>query len=295
MKKIILFFCLAVLPHTVNAKLLVVSTLPVFDGLVAQIGGDLVDHKSLAPLGQDPHFIDAKPSYVSLLAKADALVESGKGLESGWLAALLNQASNPKLREQGRINLSSNITMLDVVPSADRSQGDIHPDGNPHFWYDPRNVLIMAETIANKLAEQDISNAISYKSNLASFSTKLKGKIKNWNEQLKSSRGKSLITYHKSLSYFSAFAGMPILDTIESLPGIPPSSARLLSLVDKIKTDPVVMILGEEWYPAKDGKFLGEKTGIPFALIAEIGQDYIADFSRLVDTVTGPGNSDHSY
>lgn len=287
MKKIILFFCLAVLPHTVNAKLLVVSTLPVFDGLVAQIGGDLVDHKSLAPLGQDPHFIDAKPSYVSLLAKADVLVESGKGLESGWLTALLTQANNPKILDKGRINLSAGIKMLDVLPTADRSQGDIHPDGNPHYWYDPNNALIMAETIASALAEHDPQNALQFKNNLATFSLHLKAAIKKWNEQLVSVKGKSLITYHKSLSYFSQYAGLPILDTIESLPGIPPSSARLLTLVEKMKGATVAMILGEAWYPAKDGKFLSEKTGVPFAIIAEIGENYLNDFSQFIATICG--------
>lgn len=276
--------------NNAEAKLRVVSTLPIFDGLVAKISGDRVDHKSLASGGQDPHFVDAKPSFVSELARADVLVDGGLGLEDGWLPDLVHQSANPKIQSGavGRINLSRGLKILETSSSADRSQGDVHPQGNPHVWLDPRNVLIMTSTIAGKLSALDPDGKATYTANLKSFQLSLKTAITRWTAALKPYAGTPIVSYHKSFAYFSAFSGLRILDTIESLPGIPPSSSRLVNLAALIKNGKVRVILGETWYPIKDGKFLSENTGVPFHVLAECGVDYIACYDKIVSVIASP-------
>lgn len=286
-----IFFYLSTTLSPARAELRVISTLPVFDSLVNTIGGDRVDHQSLALPGQDPHSVEAKPSFVTALARADILVDGGLGLEDGWLPVLVRQAANPGLTPgaPGRVHLSKGIKILEIPgASADRSQGDIHPQGNPHIWLDPRNLFVMAENLATTLSLQDPEGKAVFATNLSAFKQNLQRAIARWSSRLKPLAGSTIVTYHRSLSYFAGFAGITVLDTLEPLPGIPPSSSRLIELASTIQSGKVRVILGEAWYPIRDGKFLSEKTGVPVHRIPEGSGDVIADIEALVEILVSP-------
>lgn len=283
MKKILLFLTVALLPLTAAAKVTVVTTLPVFASLVSEIGGDHVEVSSIARANQDPHFLDAKPSYVVALSRADLLVHSGLDLEIGWLPALLLQARNPKIQTggPGDINTSQGLNIIEIASSADRSQGDVHPRGNPHTWLLPENGKLIAANIYKHLAQIDPDAESYYKSRFELFLKTLNGMLATNEASLKKIKGLKIITYHKSLSYFSNFAGLDVVATVEPKPGIPPNSKHIDALIATIKSQGVKAILIEEFYPRKIPEYLAEKGSIPLVIFTN------TTGSKDVQTYTG--------
>lgn len=289
MKKIIfIFLCLFSFPAF--AKINIVTTIPDLAAIAQEVGGDLVDVKSIARGDQDPHFIEPKPSYAVLINRADLLIEVGLELEVGWLPVLLTQSRNPHVRrgEPGLLTASDGVGLLEI-PSGpiDRSQGDIHPYGNPHYWLDPRNGVIIANHIADRLAQLDPPNAAAYQANATHFKTDLSGKIKGWQAELAGIRGKTAVTYHKSYSYFARWSGLQVADYIEPKPGIPPSPTHVLALIDLIKREKIPLIITENYYDPKPSHELAERTGakvitLPTSVGGEAG---IKSYFDLFDTI----------
>src|SRR3989454_1364193 len=187
-----------------QAKLNVVATLPDFGAIAEEIGGDKVKVTSIARGTEDQHFVDARPSFVRVLNQADVLIEGGAELEVGWLPPLVNGARNSKILSDapGHLILSRGIRLLEVPTSpVDRSMGDVHPFGNPHFTLDPANGKIIAGMIAETLSRFDAANAASYQANLQKFNQHLDQKLAGWNKTLEPYRGTKVVTYHKSLDY----------------------------------------------------------------------------------------------
>jgi zinc/manganese transport system substrate-binding protein len=247
------------------AKLQVVATYPYIAKLTEHIGGERVNVHALAGGQWDPHTIMAKPSFIAKLRRADLLIINGAQLEIGWLPPLLSQASNPKVNvgTQGMLDLSRFVKLIDVPDSVSRAHGDIHPDGNPHYYLDPHNMLPLAEAIAAKLSQMDPAGAPSYRENMALFKEKWQAKLDEWGRRLEALKGISVIEYHKNYDYLLRRYGIELLGTVELLPGIPPTSKHIQELEAKIAAAKVRFILQDVYNPDEASRHLAEKHHIP--------------------------------
>jgi zinc/manganese transport system substrate-binding protein len=275
-----------------EAKVRIVTSLPDFAAIAREIGGDKVDVEALAKGYQDPHFVDAKPIYVTKLNRADVLIYNGLDLEIGWLPPLVTGSRNSKiatLNSPGNVDASRYIGTVLEIPTTpvDRSMGDVHSRGNPHYLLDPRNGIYVARGIAAKLSEIDPENASYYEENFKRFSDALELKIKEWETELAPYRGTEIVTYHKLWIYFKEWAGFEVAGTIEPKPGISPSPSHVASLIKEMEVKHVRLIIAGNYYPEKTAKLIAEKTGAAFlSLPAEVeGRDGIKTYSELFDVI----------
>jgi zinc/manganese transport system substrate-binding protein len=246
------------------AKINVVTSLPSFGDIASNVGGDEVDVSSLTKGTQDPHFVDAKPSLILKLNKADLLIRAGLGLEDGWLPPLVTGARNVKIENGGDGNLDASTKMnLKEVPTTkiDRSQGDVHPGGNPHFMADPRNGIIIARAIAEYLTKLEPSKADYFKKHSDAYIADLKTKIASWEKTIAPLKGKKVITYHKSWTYFSDWVGLDEAGYLEPKPGVPPSPDHIAKLIGIMKQKEVKLIIMEPFYPKGVGEDVATRTG----------------------------------
>lgn len=240
----------------------VVATTPDLASIAREIGGSLVSVTSLAKPTEDPHFVDAKPSHIVTLNRADALIEGGAELELGWLPPLLENSRNPKIAggAPGRIVASQGIRMLEVPTSFDRSKGDVHSMGNPHFLIDPLNVKIIATHIADHFAQIDPKNAAVYRSNLAKFNARLDSKLTQWQGQLAPFRRARIVTYHKDFVYLGLRFGLQIIETLEPKPGIAPSPSHLASVIGTMRRNNAHVILVQPFQNRKTAETVARQT-----------------------------------
>lgn len=245
------------------APLNVVATTPDLAALARAIGGAAVDVKALAKPTEDPHFVDAKPSLIVTLNRADVLIENGAELELGWLPALLQSARNGKIAAgaPGRIDAHAGIKMLEVPTSFDRSKGDVHALGNPHFAIDPDNAKLIAAQIADHLAQVQPASAAMFKANLARFDAALDAKIGQWESALAPYRGAKIVTYHRDFPYFSARFGLPVVETLEPKPGIAPSPAHLADVIAAMKSNNAHVILVQPFQNRRTAETVARQTG----------------------------------
>jgi len=246
-----------------EAKLRVVASIEVLADLSRQVGGDRIEVTSLSRGYQDPHFVDAKPSLVLALNRADALVYVGLDLEIGWLPPLVQQSRNARIQrgQPGNIDASTAIKPEDVpnVPSDQlRALGDIHPLGNPHYWIPPKNARAIARLIAERLTALDPGGAATYKAELARFEGQLTAKEKQWEGAAAPLRGTRVVTYHKSWSYVAHWLGLEEVGYIEPKPGIPPTANHTAQLVELMKKNGVRLVIVESFYPSTMAKFVAE-------------------------------------
>jgi len=288
---IYLFLFIFSISSAANAVVDIVTTVPDLASIAKEIGGDKVKVKSLGKGYQNPHYVDAKPSYIVDLNKADMLISVGLDLEIGWLPILITGARNSKINSPnygGNLDTSTLIPLLDVATvKVDRSQGDIHPGGNPHFLLDPRRALIVANGIAKRLTEIDPENALSYESNLAGFVSSLEAKIIEWDKSLDQYRGTKIFTYHKLWTYFIDWAEFVEKGTIEPKPGIPPSPKHVAELIKIAKNSDVKLVLSANFYPKKTGEQIAKTAGIPFlSLPVQVGGEKgINSYTELIDDI----------
>ena len=245
------------------ARLSVVATTPDLASLAKAIGGDAVDVKALAKPTEDAHFVDAKPSHIVTLNRADVLIEGGAELELGWLPPLLESARNSKIAAgaPGRIVASQGIKMLEIPQTFDRSKGDVHALGNPHFMIDPLNAKIVAGEIADHLAQVDPKSADVFKANLQAFNTKLDGKFAEWQKQLAPYRGAKIVTYHKDFVYLAERFGLEVVATLEPKPGIAPSPAHLAQVITTMRAQNARVILVQPYQNRKTAETVARQTG----------------------------------
>lgn len=250
-------------PSLASAQLRVVATTPDLASVAKEIGGDRVNVVALAKPTEDPHFVDAKPSFIVTLNRADVLVEGGAELELGWLPPLLENARNGKIAAgaPGHIVASEGIRLLEIPTSFDRSKGDIHSLGNPHFMIDPVNVKTVARNIANHLGEVDSKNAATYNANLAKFNARVDAKMSDWQKQLAPYRGAKIVTYHRDFVYLAPRFGMTIVDELEPKPGIAPSPAHLAQVIGKMKANNAKVILVQPFQNRKTAETVARQTG----------------------------------
>ncbi len=282
---------LAALSTQAQADVAVVATVPDLAAIAKEIGGKKVTVTSLSLPSQDPHFVDAKPSLVLKLNKADLLIAVGLDLEVGWLPGLQTQARNSDILSggSGYLDCSTAVTVRDMATgSVDRSSGDVHPAGNPHYLYDPAQAAACAKAIGAKLVKLDSANAKLYKKGLKKFLAKLKKAKKQWEDKLAAYQGEPIVTYHKSMSYLVAWLGLDEIGTLEPKPGIPPTASHVASLLKAAKAAEVKVVLEESYYPDKTGKLVAEKLGGKVVTIsggADVanGESYIQHMTELVD------------
>jgi zinc/manganese transport system substrate-binding protein len=245
-----------------NGKLRVVATTPDLASIAREIGGNAVEVTALAKPTEDAHFVDAKPSHVVTLNRADVLIEGGAELELGWLPPLLENSRNAKIAAgaPGRIVASQGIRMLEIPVTFDRSKGDVHALGNPHFLIDPVNVKIIAANIADHFAQVDPQSAALYKANLATFTTKLDAKFAEWQRQLAPYRGAKVVTYHKDFPYLAERFQLNIVDNLEPKPGIAPSPAHLTKVIEEMKAAQARVIIVQPYQNRRTAETVARQT-----------------------------------
>lgn len=271
-----------------QARLNLVATLPDFGAIAEAIGGDKVKVTSICRGTEDPHFVDPRPSFLRVLHQADALLEGGAELEIGWLPTLVNNARNGKILRDapGDVLMSEGIRLLEVpLTPVDRSMGDVHPLGNPHYWLDPANGRIMAQQIATRLSKLDPANAAFYEANLRQFNQRLDAKMADWTRQMEPFRGTKIITYHKSFEYFADRFGLVIVGAVEPRPGIEPTPGHINELIPRLKQTGVKLVVIEPFRPRKTPEYVAQATGAKLVLVPVMtgGNEKIKDYFDLFD------------
>ncbi len=254
------------------AVLRVVASTPDVADMTRQIGGDRVEVVTLAAGSQDPHKVPMKPSFVTKLNRADALVVNGLGLEHAFLPPLLEVASNPKILPTGPgyIDASVLIQPLEIPTSQNRSQGELHPLGSPHFNLDPVRGKQMAKAIADGLARVDPEGAADYRSGLERFNGVLDAKIAEWAQLAAPLRGVKAVSYHQDLVYLADRYGFGMVDTIETKPGVPATPSHLEALIDTMKRERVQLVIREIAYEMPLAQTVAARTGAQVATISSM-------------------------
>jgi zinc/manganese transport system substrate-binding protein len=290
------FVIFALVPNTsrADAGLKVVATTPDYAALARAIGGDEIALKTLAKPTEDPHFVDARPSHIVTLNRADLLIESGADLEIGWLPPLIQGSRNKKVLpgENGRFLGSEGVRLLDVPAVLDRSRGDVHGKGNPHFLMNPDNSGIVARRLTERFCELDVDSCPAYRENLARFAERLEQKMLAWTERLAPHKGTQLVTYHNTWRYFAGRFGLRSETFLEPKPGIPPSPPHMAKVIAKMKAEGMRVILVEPFQSRKTAQAVALRTG---ATVVEVCQfpgglpgtddDYFALIDAVVDAV----------
>jgi len=241
----------------------VTSTTDLYD-IAKEVGGNRISATHIGEGYQDPHFIEAKPSFVLQLRKADVWAFVGLDLEAGWMPLLLQGARNPKLRpgQPGYVDISKVIPVLDVARgNVDRSQGDVHPLGNPHYWLDPENARRIAAQFRQTFAQLDPKNAEFYAANEKAFTQRLDAAERSWQSALARIKGKPVVAYHTSWRYFAGYTGMNIVGFMEPKPGVPPAPSHIAGLIQTMQRTGAKVIIIEPFYDRKMADFVASKTG----------------------------------
>lgn len=248
---------------TAHAKLNVVATTPDLGAIAKEIGGDKIELTTMARPTEDPHFVDPKPSFIVKLNKADVLIHGGAELEVGWLPKLVEQARNAKIvgAAKGEVRCCEGVQMREVPDKLDRSAGDIHAAGNPHFLVDPANAKIVAHHIADAFAGVDAANRAFYEANAKRFMAALDAKLVEWQAKLAPFKGEHLVAYHNSWLYFAERFGLKIEIFLEPKPGIPPSPAHLAAVMAKMKEQNARVVIVDPYLNRKTAETVARGPG----------------------------------
>jgi len=270
MKNVILITLLLTTPLVSNADLNIFTCEPEWAALAQELGGKKIKVKSATNALQDPHYIQARPSLISKVGRADLIVCSGAQLEIGWLPMLLRKGNNPGVLpgSTGFLEASMYVKRLDVAVNSDRSQGDVHPQGNPHIQTNPHNIQLVATVMSERMAQLDRDNADFYRQRLVNFSQRWAAAITAWEQRAANLRGKRVIAHHKSWVYLENWLDLVEVATLESVPGIPPTASHLGNLLNRFGGDKGAdFIIRAPFQSEKPSKWLSERTGIPAVLL----------------------------
>jgi zinc/manganese transport system substrate-binding protein len=268
MRKI--FFTLSILLAIASpafAGLNVVATLPWIGSVVKEIGKDKINVTTLVKPHQDPHNVEAKPSMILAARKADIIMYNGLDLEIGYLPLIIESSRNSKLMpgKPGNFDCSRYVKVIERPLAVDRSMGDVHPLGNPHYHFSPGNILRIAGGMTDRLAEMDGANASFYRANYKSFAERLKMKQKQWNSV--PLKGRKFVAYHKLFEYLAAEYGFQMIGYLEPKPGIPPSAAHIEDLLETMKRDRPDGILTTEHYGKKESESVSRRSGVKVIIL----------------------------
>jgi ABC-type Zn uptake system ZnuABC Zn-binding protein ZnuA len=272
-----------------EAKLRVVSSLQDFASIAQSIGGDRIETFALAKGYQDPHFVDAKPSFVLQLSRADLLIVAGLELEIGYLPPLIDQSRNDKIHagNPGYLDASVGCDILQrPTTQITRAMGDVHPYGNPHYWTDPQNGRVVARAIAARLSQLDPGGSATYQKNLAAFEARLTQKEAEWKAKMAPYAGTRIVTFHDSWPNFAKAFKLDIVGHVEPKPGIPPTPSHTLEIINLIQAQKVPVILVEPYFDRKTPDSIAGKTGATVVTFYPSvgGTPAIKDYFGLFDT-----------
>jgi zinc/manganese transport system substrate-binding protein len=253
------------------AKTKVVVTYPYIASLVGEIANDRADVTTLAKGDEDPHFVVPRPSFIGKLRQADLLIINGASLEIGFVPPLIRQANNPKIMPgaAGLVDLSQAVNLIEKPDQVSRSEGDIHPEGNPHFILDWHNVPAIARFVAAALERVDAGGAASYRNNLDAFLARWQSKSAAWDKQAEPLRGKAVIQYHRLFDYFALRTGLKIVGELEPKPGIPPTSRHIEELIQVNAPGSVYRIITDAYHERKTPEGTAQKMSIPWVVLPQ--------------------------
>jgi zinc/manganese transport system substrate-binding protein len=287
---LIMFTAMSLAPVVARAqgKLNVITTTEDLASIAREVGGDHVTVEAIARGYQDPHFVEAKPSFILKLQKADVLVLVGRELEIGWLPPLIQQSRNSKIQAGGAgyLDASLQASILEVpTGQVTRAMGDVHPLGNPHYWMDPENGKRVGKEIADKLSELRPNDKAFYQQKLADFTARLDAAEKRWMADMAPYKGTKVVTYHRSFPNFAERFGLVIIGYVEPKPGIPPSPQHTLDLINEMKRQNVKVMLIEPYFDLKTPNAIGRDTGAQVLVMPPSvgGVKEITDYFSLFD------------
>ena len=271
-----------------DSKLRIMTATTDLAALAQEIGGEKVEVESVARGYQDPHFVEAKPSFLLKLRHADLLIVVGLELEIGWLPPLITQSTNPKIQvgAPGYFDASRFAKILEIpTGQVTRAEGDVHPLGNPHYWLDPENGLRIAKGIQNKLSEMRSSDAAYFAQRYDSFEQRLKQADEKWLAEMKPHAGRKVVTYHRSWPNFAEHFHLDVVGYVEPRPGIPPSPQHTVELIGQMKRDGVKLILVEPYFDLKTPNAIARDTGAQVVVLMPSvgGEKEITDYFKLFD------------
>lgn len=291
----LLWLLMLLVPILAQAKLKVFACEPEWGALVTELGHDQVEVRVATTALQDPHHIQARPSLIAAMRRADLVVCTGADLEIGWLPLLLRSANNPRVLPgtQGYFEAAGQVRLRDVPATVDRAQGDVHPQGNPHIQTDPRNILAVAEGLTPRLAALDPANAEAYRSNLATFSQRWRTAMETWERRAVPLRGMPIVTQHNGWTYMIHWLGLNEVATLEPKPGVPPSGAFLASVAAQLRSQPAQMVIRAAYQDPEPSEWLSQHTGtaavlLPFTVGGTEGAgDLFGLFEDTLDRLLG--------
>lgn len=301
MRNLFLALLLFSIPSAAFADVNVFACEPEWGSLAREIGSDKATVESATTAQQDPHHVRAKPGLLAAMRRADLVICSGAGLEAGWLPVLLQKSGGPQVQpgQPGNLAASDYVTRLEVPARLDRSDGDIHPEGNPHIHLNPHNIASVAAELVKRMAAVDSANAGYYQNRYADFSKRWQSATRRWETQAAGLRGMKIITHHKSFTYLLDWLGMAQAGTLELKPGIPPTTSHLETLLEQQRAHPAKAILRSAHEPKDASQWLVEKTGIPAVVLpytvggdGESG-DLFALFNRTLALLTEANRGAH--
>jgi zinc/manganese transport system substrate-binding protein len=276
------------LPARAQGKLNVMATTEDLASIGREIGGDHVTIESIARGYQDPHFVEAKPSFILKLQRADVLIVVGRELEIGWLPPLIQQSRNAKIQPgaDGYLDASLNVQILEMpTGQITRAMGDVHPLGNPHYWLDPDNGKKIGKEIADKFSQLRPNDRAYFEQRLADFTSRLDAAVKRWLQQVAPYKGTKMVTYHRSFPNFAERFGLEIVGYVEPRPGIPPTPQHTLDLINEMKRQNIKLVLVEPYFDLKTPNAIGQQTGAQVLVMPPSvgGVKEVSDYFKLFD------------
>jgi zinc/manganese transport system substrate-binding protein len=281
-------FLTSSLPAQAQGKINVVTTTEDLASIGREIAGDRANVESIARGYQDPHFVEAKPSFILKLQRAQLLVVVGRDLEIGWLPPLVQQSRNAKIQPgaDGYLDASLEARILDIPQGQiTRAMGDVHPLGNPHFWLDPENGKVIARAIAAKLAQFRPNDRSYFDQRLADFTSRIDQAEKRWLAAFAPYKGVKVVTYHRSFTNLADRFGLDVIGYVEPRPGIPPTPQHTLDLVNEMSRQKVKLVLVEPYFDLKTPNAIGRQTGAQVLVVPPSvgGTKEVTDYFKLFD------------
>jgi zinc/manganese transport system substrate-binding protein len=274
---------------TAKAALNVITSTEDLASLAQEVGGDKIKVESIARGYQDPHFVEAKPSFVLKLNRANLLIVVGRDLEIGWLPPLITQSRNAHIQPgaDGYLDASLTAKILELpTGQITRAMGDVHPLGNPHYWLDPENGRRIAKAIQANLSQMDAANASYYTQREADFERRLTDAENRWKSQMAPYKGLKVVTYHRSWPNFADAFGLEVVGYVEPKPGIPPTPQHTLDVIQAMKAQNVKIIMVEPYFDLKTPNSIASATGAKVLVMSPSvgGVKEASDYFKLFDT-----------
>lgn len=300
MKKMAVLILIALSPACASAKINIFACEPEWAALATEIGQSGINAFSATTARQDPHYIQARPSLIAKVRRADLVICSGAELEIGWLPALLQKANNRDVLpgNAGYLEASRFVVRLDATGNVDRSKGDIHPQGNPHIQTNPHNIAAVADALGERMMLLDPENAEAYRTNLADFQARWRVATEAWESRAEGLRGAKAITHHKSWAYLERWLGLVEVANLEAIPGLPPTATHLSKLTKQFADGGADFIIRSPYQDDRPSEWLSDKLGIPELVLpltvggTEEAQDLFSLFDDIIDRLLRASGDD---